>query len=142
MKFIRRRFHDEPELPLMSEPQPQPPRTPKEVYRRYGKEAVKEAEKTKQEVAKFEAEMSSAMPPPSPCVQRAVQSETNLFSVRAVPHTERSCLSASDLTRNDGSPLRRNDETTTATSPPGGFLRRLFSGRRNSRARSLAECAE
>lgn len=156
--FLRRRFLDEPEpkvLPPSSpEPQRPPPRSPEQVYWRYGKDAVKESEKTKAEIAKFEQEMSELRQSPDNNVfnPRAVRSESCLVPANVSPRgprTERAHTSAGALGLQQHEQQRYERDVdaedyvvTPPSSPSKGFLRRLFSNRKSSHPRSLADCAE
>jgi hypothetical protein len=154
MTFLRRRFHDEPE-PLA--PSPEVPRsapaTPKQIHRRYGNQAVLEAEKTKSAVSVFELEMSALRVPSTDSIfASATDSSPSMcvnvdddFSPRG-PRTERAHQIASSVGADDSTSNRVDDDDLKPGSAPtsprsGGFIRRLFSGRKG-RERALADCAE
>lgn len=149
MTFLRRRFHDEPDIELQSmaaEPARPPPSTPKQVYWRYGKQCVRESEKTKMAVDKFDMEMATIHSAPPSCVSVLEQTKSEASISPRGPRTERARASASDLGSIDATITdQRDDEDhrSPPTSPRAqrNFFRRIFS-RKGTHPRALADCAE
>lgn len=133
------------------EPARPPASSPKEVYWRYGKQAVRESERTKAERAHFEAFQEAYSLPQSTSSVSVVSdgsaSDVSCHSPRG-PRTERAHTTASALGGDDATrDLDHADHSQSAPSSPrspAAFIRRMFSSgrKKESHGRALAECME